>query len=68
MKVIASKYLPSPIVGLQAYLVAFLSLERFGAPGWLYGFVFCLLALCTIAGIIATLNRDSVHPSELDRP
>jgi hypothetical protein len=68
MKVIHTKYLPVRPFGPAPYFLAFLSLERFNAPGWLYGVVFCLLILITIITAYCAIKQKLVHPSELDKP
>ena len=49
-----------PRLGLLTYGLVWLLLERFGAPGWLYGVVYVLLGLGTIIEICRAFTDDGV--------
>lgn len=63
-KVIANKNLPAR-APLWASMVAWLMLDRFDAPGWVFGVVGCLFVLLWLAYICTWFTHESTELNEL---
>lgn len=57
MKVISRKQLPTQTHWFWKALTAYLTLEHFNAPGWMYGVVGCIFVLSLI-GLVYTWCKE----------
>lgn len=63
-KVISRKNLPTKIP-LVTILLAYLFLDKFNAPQWLWGVVITVLSICVIVCIVAMCNEESIDIKNL---